>query len=202
MRTRCHFCTLYPSRPTPITDLVSPIPRKVRLPTRIEPRTTSIPLGASPFSFRHSASPRALGVYTQYSYDRLRSLRCPFHQGRRDTFPLLTSPIPSRPNHFRERSSASLAIATDINIHHNYHHHRVSTTTLHSDHGYEGCPHALNARVQDNAEGAHTVHCRPPMRDQHTRVCPPTPPLSCRCGLRVWRRLDVTDRIPQSGGTT
>lgn len=31
-------------------------------------------------------------------------------------------------------------------------------------------------------------------------VHPPT--LSYLCGLQVWRRLDVTDRISQSGGTT
>lgn len=176
MRTRCHFCTSIHFARHPSPTLSARFLERFASQHASSPGQRPFLWVLPPFSFRHSASPRALGVYTQYSYDRLRSLRCPFHQGRRDTFLFLTSPIPSRPNHFRERSSASLAIATGINIHHNYHHHRVSTTTLHSDHGYEGCPHALNARVQDNAEGAHTVHCRPPMRDQHTRVCPPTPP--------------------------
>lgn len=90
MRTRCHSAPHSLHFPSP--TLSARFLRKVRLPTRIEPRTTSIPLGASSFFISSSALPTALEVSTQYSYAHLRSLRCPFPRGRRDTFPFLTSP--------------------------------------------------------------------------------------------------------------
>lgn len=171
MRTRCH------SAPHSIHFARHPSPTlSARFLERFASQHASSPgqrpflWVLPPFFISSCASPRALGVCTQYSYHRLRSLRCLFHQGRRDTFPFLTSP-------FRVGRIISGALISIIRHRHQHqYHHLILNTTSLSNHGYQGCSHALNARVQDNAEGAHALHCRSPMRDQHTRVCPPLPP--------------------------